>query len=401
MDPTHRTTDRPGAPVAGAQPVARPQARPDAKPDAHTDAAYVRWPAEWEPHAACWLAWPSHPEEWLGDVESPRRAIAALAAAIADVDPATGKARGERIEMLVLDPGDDGDDGEARAAELLAGLPATLHRIPFGDIWLRDTGPIFVHGVHGGPAGLAERGLRAACFGWNGWGGKYDFPDDDQVSERIAARAGVPSRRFDVILEGGGVDGDGMGTALTTRQCLLNPNRNPTLDQAALEAYLAEALGVEHVIWLDQGLLNDHTDGHVDNLARFVAPGTVVCMRAHDPGDPNREVLGEIARVLRASRDATGRALEVVEIPSPGRVVDASGAIVPASYMNFYLGNSTVVVPTYGTPYDHAAVDALAAVFAGRRVIGLDARAVLVGGGAFHCISREQPEPPAAGQEHP
>jgi agmatine deiminase len=383
MDPTNRTNDRPGAPAG----------------EAALDAAYVRWPAEWEPHAACWLAWPSHPEEWLGDVEAPRRAVAALAAAIADVDPATGKARGERIEMLVIES--DGGAGEARAIELLAGVPVTLHRIPFGDIWLRDTGPIFVHGVHGGPAGLADAGLRAACFGWNGWGGKYDFPDDDQVSERIAARAGVPSRRFDVILEGGGVDGDGLGTALTTRQCLLNPNRNPGLDQAAIEAYLAEALGVKHVIWLDQGLLNDHTDGHVDNLARFVAPGTVVCMRARDRDDPNRTVLDEIARVLRTSRDAHGRALEVVEIPSPGRVVDAGGAIVPASYMNFYLGNSTVVVPTYGTPHDQAAVDALAGVFAGRRVIGLDAHAVLAGGGAFHCISREQPEPPAAGQEHP
>lgn len=384
MDPTHRSTDRrSGAPADAA----------------HLDAAYVRWPAEWEPHAACWLAWPSHPEEWLGDIEAPRRAVAALAAAIADVDPTTGEARGERIEMLVLDS--DGGAGEARATELLAGLPVTLHRIPFGDIWLRDTGPIFVHDRHGGPAGLAVPGLRAACFGWNGWGGKYHFPGDDRVGERIAARAGVPSRRFDVILEGGGIDGDGLGTALTTRQCLLNPNRNPTLDQAALEAYLAEALGVTHVIWLDQGLLNDHTDGHVDNLARFVAPGTVVCMRAHDPDDPNRAVLDEIARVLRASRDAGGRALEVVEIPSPGRVVDAGGAIVPASYMNFYLGNSAVVVPTYGTPHDHAAVDALAAVFPGRRVVGLDARAVLAGGGAFHCISREQPEPPAAAKEHP
>ncbi|HWN67674.1 MAG TPA: agmatine deiminase family protein [Haliangium sp.] len=357
-----------------------------------------RWPAEWEPHAACWLAWPAHPEEWLGDVDAPRRSVAAMAAAIADVDPATGQARGERIDMLVLD-----DEGEASARAALAGVPATLHRVPYGDIWLRDTGPIFVH------AAGAERGAHgdrpaqrtvAACFGWNGWGGKYDFPDDHQVAERIAERTGAPARRFDFVLEGGALDGDGQGTALTTRQCVLNPNRNPApdqaLDQATIEARLTEALGIARLIWLDRGLLNDHTDGHVDNIARFVGPGTVVCMRAHDRNDPHREILDEIARDLRAARDAAGRPLDVVEIPAPGLVRDARGDIVPASYMNFYLGNSAVVVPVYGTPYDHAAVDALAAVFPGRRVVGVDAHAVLVGGGAFHCISREQPASPQA-----
>ena len=347
-------------------------------------AATWRWPAEWEPHAACWLAWPAHPEEWLGDIASPRRSVAALAAAIADVDPATGQARGERIELLVLD-----DEGEASARELLAGVPVTLHRVPYGDIWLRDTGPIFVHDARAGAA-------RAACFGWNGWGGKYDFPDDHQVAERIAGRASTPARRFDFVLEGGALDGDGRGCALTTRQCVLNPNRNPALDQAAIEARLSEALGLTHLIWLDRGLINDHTDGHVDNIARFVAPGTVVCMRAHDgPGrsDPHRHILDQIAADLRAARDAAGQPLNVVEIPAPGPVHDARGDLVPASYMNFYIGNSAVVVPVYGTDHDHAAVDALAAVVPGRRVIGVDAHAVLVGGGAFHCISREQPSP--------
>jgi agmatine deiminase len=354
----------------------------------HAPAAW-RWPAEWEPHAACWLAWPAHPEEWLGDVEAPRRSVAALAAAIADVDPATGQARGERIEMLVRD-----DECEASARELLAGVPATLHRMPYGDIWLRDTGPIFVQPTAGEQG--AWHGALAACFRCNGWGGKYDFPDDHEVAGRIAGRTGVPARHFDFVFEGGALDGDGQGTALTTRQCVLNGNRNPALDQAAIEAHLAEALGISRLIWLDRGLLYDHTDGHIDNVARFVAPGTVVCMRAHDPGDPQREILDDIVRALRTARDAAGRALTVVEIPSPGRVHDARGDIVPASYMNFYLGNSAVVVPVYGTRYDHAAVDALAAVFPGRRVIGLDAHAVLVGGGAFHCISREQPALPAA-----
>lgn len=356
---------------------------------AHESAAGAawRWPAEWEPHAACWLAWPAHPEEWLGDVEAPRRAVAALAAAIAGVDPGTGRARGERIDLLVLD-----DECERSARALLGSTPVTLHRMPYGDIWLRDTGPIFVH---------ADGARAAACFRWNGWGGKYDFPDDHHVARRIAESTATPARAFDFVLEGGAIDGDGQGTALTTRECLLNPNRNPALDQAAIEARLAEALGVARLIWLDRGLRNDHTDGHVDNVARFVAPGTVVCMRAHDPDDPQRDILDQIARTLRAARDAAGRPLTVVEIPSPGPVRDARGDIVPASYMNFYLGNSAVVVPVYGTPHDHAAVDALAAVFPGRRVVGVDAHAVLAGGGAFHCISREQPAAPGPAKEQP
>lgn len=354
-------------------------------------AASLRWPAEWEPHDACWLAWPSHADEWGGDLEAPRREVAALAAAIADVDPATGQARGERVEMLVLD-----DDGEASARAALGSAPVRFHRMPFGDIWLRDTGPIFVHaaGVH------AAGGLAAARFAWNGWGGKYAFDDDFEVGARIAARAGVPVTEHGWVLEGGAIDGDGQGTALTTRQCLLSPSRNPGLAPAAIEDHLAAALGTSRVIWLDRGLINDHTDGHVDTLARFVAPGRVVCMRAADRDDPNREALGEIARDLRAARDARGRALEVVGIPSPGRVIDAGGALMPASYVNFYLGNRVVAVPVYGSAHDHAAVDALAALFPDRRVVGLEARGVLGGGGAFHCISREQPAPPRAGA-HP
>lgn len=365
----------------------------------------VSWPAEWAPHEACWLAWPHLADEWLGDLASPRRAVAALAAAIADVDPHTGQARGERIEMLVNPAGADAvgpdgnqhggqgssqghiDDTEASAREALAGVPARFHRIPYGDIWLRDTGPIFVHSA-GGP--------HATCFGWNGWGGKYLFAHDPEVGARIANAANTPSHASDWILEGGAVDGDGQGTVLTTRECLLNPNRNPGLGQAAVEARLARDLGAQTVIWLDRGLHNDHTDGHVDNLARFVAPGRVLCMRARDRHDPNREVLDQIARDLAAARDAAGRALEVVEIPAPGPVTGPDGAPMPASYMNYYLGNTTVVVPVYGTPHDDEAVRIIASQFPGRRTLGVDARAVLVGGGAFHCISREQPRMPFA-----
>ncbi|ACY18823.1 agmatine deiminase family protein [Haliangium ochraceum] len=359
--------------------------------ESETSAA-LRWPAEWEAHAACWLAWPWDESEWGGDLVGPRRTVAAMAKAIADRDPRTGQRRGERVEMLVRSAEDAaelrallGDDAYSTGDSAIA----RLHVLPFGDIWLRDTGPVFVE--LGGEQ-------HAARFRWNGWGGKYDFPDDHQVGDRIAELVGASVQRADWILEGGGIEGDGAGTLITTRECLLAPTRNPELDRAAVEERLRAALGVRSIIWLDRGLANDHTDGHVDNLARFVAPGRVVCMRAADAGDPNREVLADIAATLRAARDAQGRALELIELPSPGRVDDKNGDPMPASYMNFYIGNSTVVVPVYGTAGDGPALDTLAELFPGRRVLGIDGRALLGGGGAFHCISREQPEVPQSSQ---
>lgn len=337
-------------------------------------------PAEWQKNRAVWLAWPSLADAWLEDLEPARAAVAEMARAIAQIDPATGEPRGERIEMLVMD-----DQGEDDARRQLGDTPVRFHRIPFGDIWLRDTGPIFT---------IREGALVAACFRWNGWGEKYLFDADVAVAERITAAAGAVVERHDFILEGGSVDWDGEGTVLTTRQCLLAENRawqGQRADEREVERRLADVLGLGRVIWLDEGLLEDHTDGHVDTLARFVAPGRVVCMRAHDADDPNRAVLEQIARDLRAARDVRDRPLEVIEIPSPGRILDRHGRLMPASYVNFYLGNAAVVVPTYGSDHDQEAVDQIARLFPGRRVVGVDARAVLTGGGAFHCISKQEP----------
>jgi agmatine deiminase len=338
-----------------------------------------RQPAEWEPHRATWLAWPSHADLWgeaLGEV---RASFVELCRALSGSQDHDGGG-GEALEVLVPD-----EDNERLAGDALAGTGARLHRVAFGDIWMRDIAPIFVRG----PAGVA-----AVRFAFNGWGGKYQLPGDDQVAARVAERAGLPAFSFHQVLEGGALDTDGDGTFLTTRQCLLNANRAAQPSEASMEAVLAVALGARAVLWLDRGLENDHTDGHVDTLARFVRPGSVVCMRP-SPGDPNEAALSVIARDLGEMRDAAGRRLEVLQIPSPGLIEGQDGRPMPASYVNFYIGNRAVVVPTYGSPHDDAAVAALAALFPGRRTVGVAARALLGGGGAFHCITQQEPAPAA------
>jgi len=337
-----------------------------------------RQPAEWEPHEACWVGWPHLAAEWREDLEPARAEVRDLCRAITDPDPQTGARRGETVRVLVPD-----EETERNAYHAMPGVPVAFHRVTFGDIWLRDIAPIFVSDGRGNVA--------ATRYAFNGWGGKYLFEGDPEVAERIAEISGLECFAHPWVLEGGAVEVDGEGTALTTRQCLLNENRNPGMDQAAIEDGLRDALGIERVLWIDEGLVNDHTDGHIDTLARFVAPGVVVCMEPREDDDPNREVLGAIARQLQQMTDTRGRRLEVVRMPSPGRVVDSAGRVMPASYANFYIGNRTVVVPTYGTPWDDAAVEAVERLFPDRRTVGLSARAVLTGGGAFHCITQQQP----------
>ncbi|MBD2636458.1 agmatine deiminase family protein [Limnothrix sp. FACHB-881] len=343
------------------------------------------FPPEWHEHAAVWLAWPSHPDLWLDAYRDVQSEVLGLARAIADCDPATGQPRGEALHVLAC--------GSAQVAEAQAALEplgATIYDEPFGDIWLRDTGPLFLRDSLGEPVAIG--------FRFNGWGGKYLLDYDDSVAERIALQSGVDFLPHPWTLEGGAIDHDGEGTLLTTRQCLLNPNRNPDLSQADIEAKLQSNLGIEQIIWLGDGLQNDHTDGHVDNLARFVAPGTVVCMEPSGPDDPNREALLEAIATLKAVRDAKGRAIKVLTIPSPGRVEDEEGELMAASYVNFYISNTRVIVPQYGSPFDGAAVVALQAIaqdlrdiWGDREVIGLPAKNILQGGGSFHCISQQQP----------
>ncbi|MFN9925709.1 MAG: agmatine deiminase family protein [Phenylobacterium sp.] len=325
-------------------------------------------PPEWAPHRAMWLGFPSHAELWEDDLEPARAEVVALARALAGPG-------GEQVRLMT-----GSDEGEAAARALLggeAGIEIVAGR--FGDIWLRDTGPIFAGG-------------QAHAFRFNGWGGKYDLPHDDEVAAQIAQAAGASRVDHPFVLEGGAVDHDGSGTILTTDQCVLNPNRNPGWTATDAEAALARSLGARKVLWLGEGLRNDHTDGHVDNLARFVAPATVVIPVAWGRGDPNAEAYDDAARRLAGMTDAEGRKLRVHRIPSPGwfEGPDKDGPI-PASHMNFLIANRAVIVPTYVEQPGAFAVEALKQVFPDRAVIGLPSTALLSGGGSFHCITQQEP----------
>jgi len=321
--------------------------------------ARLMQPAEWAPHRAVWIGFPSHAELWLDDLAPARAEVAAFARAVHD------DGRGEQVLLVAA------DDEAAAAATALAKDCATIVTADFGDIWLRDTAAIPL-GPH-----------FARAFQFNGWGGRYDLPGDDSIADRLAEHAGIRVERRDWVLEGGSVDGDGTGRVVTTEQCLLNRNRNPGLTKGDIEARLIADLGFTEVIWLGDGLINDHTDGHIDNLARFVAPGRIAIPEAAD-NDPNWHVF------QLAAQRAEAAGLEVVRVPSVGRVLH-DDEIVPASYMNFYIANSTVIVPIYGAANDDAAVAAIGALFPGRRAIGLRADHILTGGGSFHCISQQIP----------
>jgi agmatine deiminase len=316
---------------------------------------------EWAPQEWLWIGFPHLAEEWPGFLEAAQVQIAGFANAVAQ--------SGQQVRLLVRD-----DANEARARALVS-AGVTLERRVYGDIWLRDTGPLVV----------AQDGARAARrFGFNGWGGKYLMPGDQAIGAQLARDAGLPLAVSAMILEGGAVDGDGTGLVVTTEQCLLNPNRNPAMGRSAIEAELYRTLGFDRVLWLGEGLINDHTDGHVDNLARFVAPGRLVVPEATGANDPNAAIYAD------AAARAVAAGVEVVRIPSPGRI-ERDSVIEPASYVNFAITTHLVVVPTFGTSHDTEGVAAIAALFPDRDTIGLPADAVLAGGGGFHCASQQMP----------
>jgi agmatine deiminase len=322
----------------------------------------LRMPPEWHPQDWLWIGFPHDAEEWPGFLPQAQEQIAAFASAVAE--------SGQAVKLVVRDA------GNAARAESLVGAGVELVARTYGDVWLRDTGPLVVCGPGG--RRMARR------FGFNGWGGKYLMDGDQTIGADLARDAGLEIAASDWILEGGALDCDGTGLVVTTEQCLLNPNRNPALTRADIEARLAADLGFDRVLWLGEGLINDHTDGHVDNLARFVAPGLLALPRATGPDDPNAAIYAD----AKARAEAFG--VKVVEVPSPGRVMSGN-RVEPASYMNFAITSKLVVVPIYGTDHDADGVAAIAELFPDRGTIGLMADAVLMGGGSFHCASQQMP----------
>lgn len=334
-------------------------------------------PAEWESHAATWLAWPHNRDTWPDTGSTIAAVYVQMIAALH---------RDERVHICV---NDSATAGRVRHTLDAAGVDLArigIYEIPTNDAWTRDHGPIFLTRRHGQ---LTELGLTNWTF--NAWGTKYPPWDlDDRVSERIARCLNLVPFTPHMVLEGGSIDVNGRGMLLTTESCLLNPNRNPTLTRSDIEHLLREFFGVQRIGWLGEGIVGDDTDGHVDDIARFVNPTTVVGAVEDDPTDANYKPLQDNLYRLRCMRDQDGQPLCVVPLPMPGPVEDGSERL-PASYANFYIANRTVLVPTYGHPQDHTALSILRELFPGRRVQGIPCRELVVGLGALHCVTMQQP----------
>lgn len=318
----------------------------------------IPMPPEWAQQDWLWIGFPHDADEWPGYLARAQEQIAAFANAVAE--------SGQEVRLLVRDAAN-----EARARDLTS-ASVRLEIRGYGDIWLRDTGPL-----------VRADGSALRCR-FNGWGGKYQMQGDQTIGAELARDAGLPVTESDWVLEGGAIDGDGTGIVVTTEQCLLNPNRNPELSRRDIEQRLARDLAFERFLWLGDGLVNDHTDGHVDNLARFVGPGRLCLPQATGPDDPNAEVYADAKRRIQAY------GLDLSEIPSPG-LITRGDMVEPASYVNFAITSHMVVVPTFGSVHDEDGVAAVAELFPDRATIGLPADAVLAGGGGFHCASQQMP----------
>jgi agmatine deiminase len=334
-----------------------------------------RMPAEWEPHAGTWLSWPHRQDSWPGRFSEVPPIWVEMVRLLS---------RAETVHILV---NEHAPEGEVREQLLRAGVSQSMvrfHEVRTNDAWIRDHGPIFVTGQGQDPI---------ACIDWiyNSWGGKYPpWEDDDRVPSSVAKILGAPIFRPGIVLEGGSIDVNGRGTLLTTESCLLNRNRNPHLSREEIERYLYDFLGASHVLWLGEGIAGDDTDGHVDDLTRFVDPRTVVTVVTEDSGDENFEPLRESLRRLQEMVDQDGQPLRVIPLPMPDPMW-WEGMRLPASYANFYIANSVVLVPTFGQDKDRKAIEVLQALFPDREVVGIEARTLVWGLGAFHCVTQQQP----------
>lgn len=328
-------------------------------------------PPEWEPHAATWTSWPFDDELWEGLLAPVRDEFAQLVSAIA------------RFEPVVLNVRDSEAEQDARRRLVRAEVDLsriTFHRLPLNDIWFRDNGPLFIRHRQG------EVALTDWVF--NAWGGKYDWELDTQAPAAVANTLAMKRFAVPYVMEGGALELNGQGVCLTTRSCLLTPTRNPGLSEAEIERLLHDYLGVRRVVWLERGLEDDHTDGHIDTIVRFTNDQTIVCAIEDDEDDPNYAPLQRNLEALLA----LGEPYRIVELPLPEQELRLNGQRLPLTYANFYIGNGFVLVPLYDDANDERALDILRPLFPGRRVTGLSAKALITGGGAFHCVTQQQPQ---------
>ena len=333
-------------------------------------------PAEWMPHRATWLSWPHNRETWPTQLETVREVWVRMMQVLAP---------NEQVILLVNDTTAERDviSRLKNVGAFMANI--SILRIPTVDAWMRDYGPTFVVRADG------ENPLALNDWIFNGWGRKYRaYEDDDRIAKDIASLLQVPVFNHPVVLEGGSIEVNGAGTCLTTEQCLLNPNRNPHMSRGEIERFLKEALGVSHLVWLGEGIMGDDTDGHIDDIARFINPTTVVCVLEADSRDENYARLQENYERLQGAHDQDGNGLSIVTLPCPAPVA-YEGARLPASYANFYIGNEVVLAPMFDDPNDYKAVGILQELFPERRVVGVPCRAVVAGLGAIHCVTQQEP----------
>jgi len=333
-----------------------------------------RMPAEWHPHSSTWLTWPKDPETWPGRVTQVEEIYLQMLAALTPH---------ETVDLLV-----DTEEVEhevRRRCEFPSAANIRFHHIETVDSWIRDYGPNFVVGPKG------EGAFNDWIF--NAWGNKYEeLKKDDTVPRRLEPVLGLPRFSPGIVMEGGSIEVNGAGCVLTTEQCLLNQNRNPQLNREEIEQYLKDYLGVAKVLWLGEGIVGDDTDGHIDDIARFVAPNVIVYALEDDPADANYEILQDNLARLKSMAGVDGNPLEIVTLPMPGVVGGRDLQRLPASYANFYIANSVVLLPVFGHANDTRATEILQDFFPGRRVVPINCEPLVWGMGTIHCVSQQQPQ---------
>jgi agmatine deiminase len=334
------------------------------------------FPAEFARHTATWLSWPHKEASWPGKIDTIYPRYAEFIKCLAE---------GERVNINVLD-----EAMKQKALGYITEAGADLNNVQFflhptDDAWCRDHGPAFL-------INPIEKKKMIVDWGYNAWGGKYPpFDLDDVIPTLIGKKYNIPVVKPGIVMEGGSVEFNGRGTLLTTRACLLNPNRNPHLNQSQIEKYLIDYYGVDHILWLGDGIMGDDTDGHIDDLTRFVNEDTVVTIIEENKSDENYEILQENLKELKMLRLEDGKQMNIVELPMPSPII-YEGQRLPASYANFYICNKYVVVPTFRDENDVRAIDILQQCFADRAVIGIDSTDIIWGLGSFHCLSQQEPE---------